>query len=302
MATDTASWPILVDKAILMDNQPQETIIASHVQRYVRVAGMLGVAGMRSVCRGRPMSVAPEPEQVGGSPSGSAKKQTSARRGTSFEPSWVAAVKSTADRLDGELLRASPGTTWSADHEIARKEISRARSHADRSALKVRGRIRPLWRRTAAWWTGYDVDQAWTALHTASEALLIIEDPGVVKAQLGDTAAAVVTALSPGDIRAEGYLKTLELLAPSGVYLSEDDQKQLRAIREVCDNSFDAAHGDARVYRNTLIQLGRSRLYLCVSHIRTKGYSVNRTSRKILVRLAAMTTASSGLFSSGPLK
>ena len=37
-------------------------------------------------------------------------------------------------------------------------------------------------------------------------------------------------------------------------------------------------------------------------HNRSKGYSVNRTSRKILVRLAAMTTASSGLFSSGPLK
>jgi hypothetical protein len=34
----------------------------------------------------------------------------------------------------------------------------------------------------------------------------------------------------------------------------------------------------------------------------SKGYSVNRTSRKILVRQAAMTTASSGLFSSGPLK
>ena len=35
---------------------------------------------------------------------------------------------------------------------------------------------------------------------------------------------------------------------------------------------------------------------------RAKGCSVNRTSRKILVRQAAMTTASSGLFSSGPLK
>ena len=38
------------------------------------------------------------------------------------------------------------------------------------------------------------------------------------------------------------------------------------------------------------------------AHKRVKGYSVNRTSRKILVRLAAMTTASSGLCSSGPLK
>ena len=38
------------------------------------------------------------------------------------------------------------------------------------------------------------------------------------------------------------------------------------------------------------------------AHKADKGYSVNRTSRKILVRLAAMTTASSGLCSSGPLK
>ena len=42
---------------------------------------------------------------------------------------------------------------------------------------------------------------------------------------------------------------------------------------------------------------------LCAAaHKPPKGYSVDRTSRKILVRLAAMTTASSGLFSSGPLK
>jgi hypothetical protein len=37
-------------------------------------------------------------------------------------------------------------------------------------------------------------------------------------------------------------------------------------------------------------------------HKPLKGYSVNRTSRKILVRPAAMATASSGPFSSGPLK
>jgi hypothetical protein len=35
---------------------------------------------------------------------------------------------------------------------------------------------------------------------------------------------------------------------------------------------------------------------------RVRGISVNRTSRKILECQAAMTTASSGLFSSGPLK
>jgi hypothetical protein len=201
------------------------------------------------------MSVVPEREPASDCLPGSEDKQNSVQRGRSFEPSWVAAVRSTADRLHGELLRAARGRS-PADHEIAREEISRARCQADRPALKVGGRIRQLWRRTAAWWTGYDVDRAWTALHTASEALLIIEDPGVVKSQLGDMAAAVVTALNAGDIRAEGYLNTLELLAKPGRDICEDDREQLRAIREVCNDSFDAAHGDARVYRNTLIQLG----------------------------------------------
>jgi hypothetical protein len=200
--------------------------------------------------------VAPEQESDGDP--GSAEKQTRAR-GTSFEPSWAAAVKSTANRLAGDLLRASPGTALSADYEIASEEISLARFCAGRPVLNVSGpfrRIRRLWRRAAAWWTGYDVDQAWTALHTASEALLIIQDPGDVKAQLGDMAAAVVTALNVGDIRAKGYLKTLELLAQPSRNIGADDRKQLRAIREICNNSFDAAHGDARVYRNTLILLG----------------------------------------------
>jgi hypothetical protein len=199
--------------------------------------------------------VVPEPEPASDPLPDSAEKQISTQRGRFFQPSWVAAVRSTADRLEGELLRASSGETSPTDLKIVREEISRARDEADRPALSGCGQIRRLWRRTLAWWTGYDVDRAWTALHTASEALLLIEDPGDVKSQLGDMTAAVVTALKPGDIRAEGYLKTLELLAQPGREISGDDRKQLRAIREVCNNSFDAAHGDARVYRNTLIQL-----------------------------------------------
>jgi hypothetical protein len=38
--------------------------------------------------------------------------------------------------------------------------------------------------------------------------------------------------------------------------ISSEDRDQLRAIRSDCDSSFDAAHGDARTYRNTLIQVG----------------------------------------------
>lgn len=181
-----------------------------------------------------------------------------AGRSRSFEASWVAAVRSTADSLEGELQRA-PDANPPADFKIAKDAIGRAQHLADRPALEVSGRFRwiqRLWHGTAAWWTGNEVNEAWQALHIAGQALLTIEDDFVVKSQLGDMAAAVVTALTPQDIRTKDYLKTLEMLAPPKVPISLADRAQLRDIRQVCDSTSDAGHGDARVYRNTLIQLG----------------------------------------------
>jgi hypothetical protein len=148
-----------------------------------------------------------------------------------------------------------------ADYEIIEQAIKQARIYADgQSQLAGDGkhrRIRWLWHEAKSWWTGSDVDEAWRALHRGSQALLMVEDDAVVKSQLGGMAAAVVTALSPGDIREKGYLKTLEQLAsPSVKEISPEDRDQLRVIRSDCDSSFDAAHGDARTFRNTLIQVG----------------------------------------------
>jgi hypothetical protein len=102
---------------------------------------------------------------------------------------------------------------------VASQAISEARELAGRPGLEAPGGrlagLRRLGRRAAAWWTGASADQAWAALHTASLALLAIEPPEVVKARLADLAATVVTALSPGDLRIPGYLRTLELLAPA---------------------------------------------------------------------------------------
>jgi hypothetical protein len=184
------------------------------------------------------------------------------------DASWVAAVRTTADNLEGELRRVlqdEPKLTASgrplADYDIIEQAIKQARFYADRpSQIPVEGRnrwIRRLWREAKSWWTGFEVDEAWRALHRASQALLMVEDDAVVKAQLGGMAAAVVTALSAGDIRDKGYLQTLEQLAvPSVEVITQKDRDQLRAIRSDCDSSFDAAHGDARTYRNTLIQVG----------------------------------------------
>jgi hypothetical protein len=171
----------------------------------------------------------------------------------------VAAVRSTADRLEGELQRTSLEVS-PADYEVASQAIGEAREQAARPGLDPGpGRLpwlRRAGRRAAAWWTGSDAEQAWAALHTASHALLTIESPEVVKSRLADLAAMVVTSLSPGDLRVTGYLRTLELLAPAEVKITPADRAQLRAIREACDNAADGGHADARTYRNTLIMVG----------------------------------------------
>jgi len=174
-----------------------------------------------------------------------------------IEPAWVARVGSTADRLEGELQRIATEAT--PDQAIATEAIKRARAQATRPQLKVSGRFRRTrrpGRRLGSWWSGGDVEQAWAALHTAGQALLEIEPSEVVKAQLGDMAAAVVTSLSPGDLRVKDYLATLRLLAPAKRDITAADRAQLRSIRQACDSSSDGGHADARAYRNTLILVG----------------------------------------------
>ena len=179
-----------------------------------------------------------------------------------LKPSWVAIVRSTAHRLTGELLRTyrvDPPADYAASQQTVKKAIEAALRHAHRPDL-VAGRGFFRWprvtRRVADWWTGSHTDLAWTELHTAGQALLAIEHADVVKSQLADMAATVVTTLESGDLRVRDYLKTLELLAPAGTNITPADRAQLRAIRQACDSSADGGHADARAFRNTLIMIG----------------------------------------------
>jgi hypothetical protein len=181
----------------------------------------------------------------------------------SLVPSWVASVRSTAQQLQDELERTLPLYSPAApdpSHEMASEAIQRALYHAQRpSADALTGHRKPLrrlWRRVADWWTGSDDDQAWAALHAASQALLAVEAPEVVKAQLPDMKAIVVTALPPEDLRVKEYLKTLDALQQPCRAITPADRAQLRAIRQACDSSTDGGHADARAFRNTLIVLG----------------------------------------------
>jgi hypothetical protein len=177
-------------------------------------------------------------------------------------PGWVASARSTAHCLGSEL-QMTRGQKPPADvvsQQVVKKAIERAYRCAQRqdlvaSAGKFGWLPRPG-RRLADWWTGADVDQAWAELHTASQVLLTIEAPAVVKSQLADMAAVVVTALDPRDVRVPDYLKTLETLAPPSRDIRPEDRAQLRAIRQACDSSTDGGHADARAFRNILIIVG----------------------------------------------
>jgi hypothetical protein len=178
-------------------------------------------------------------------------------------PVWVAYAKSTARRLTGELNQArcqDRSPEYGAIHQTIDDAIKQAQCHAQRSRLIVSNRpfrrLRSLSRRIADWWTGGEVDQAWAALHTAGQALLAIQSPAAVRAQLADMAATVVTALDPGDLRRKDYLTTLELLAPADRDIGPADRAQLRAIRQTCDSCADGGHADARAFRNTLVLVG----------------------------------------------
>jgi IPT/TIG domain-containing protein len=178
-------------------------------------------------------------------------------------PGWVASVRSTADRLAGELAQTScqdPPPYYATICQTVEKAIHQACEHASRRGLIVRNRpfkrLRSMWRRIADWWTGGEVDQAWAQLHTAAQFLLVIQAPDVVKSQLADMAAAVLTALDAEDVRRKDYLQTLQILAPPGRDICLADRVQLRAIRQACDSSADGGHADARAFRNTLMLVG----------------------------------------------
>ena len=161
------------------------------------------------------------------------------RRERSFEAPWVAGINSTADRLDGELKRV-PGN--GPDYQVAAEAIALARHLAERPSLLVDDRLRlrglrRLWKRVGSWWAGTDVDQAWSAIHTAGEALLGIESPESLRSQIGDMAATLVTTLTSDDLRTSSYLATLDLLTDPQHEISDEDRAQLRAIRNACDSS-----------------------------------------------------------------
>jgi hypothetical protein len=176
---------------------------------------------------------------------------------------WMAEVRGTARRLEAELHRTDydrMNSGQQADYVAICHAIDTAKRCAEWSPPRPAGQhlasLRQLWRRTVSWWTGGEIDLAYSALHTAGQILLSVEQEDAVKAHIPDMAVAVAADFRPSDLRVRGYLKTLEILAHPDRRIGDSDRAQLRAIRQACDSAEASAHCDARTFRNTLVVMG----------------------------------------------
>jgi hypothetical protein len=176
---------------------------------------------------------------------------------------WMAEVRSTARRLEAELHRTDydrMNSGQQADYVAICHAIDTAKRCAEWSPPRPAGQhlasVRQLWRRTVSWWTGGEIDLAYSALHTAGQILLSVEQEDAVKAHIPDMAVAVAADFRPSDLRVRGYLKTLEILAHPDRRIGDSDRAQLRAIRQACDSAEASAHCAARTFRNTLVVMG----------------------------------------------
>lgn len=176
---------------------------------------------------------------------------------------WMAEVRSTARRLEAELHRTDydrMNSGQQADYVAICHAIDTAKGCAEwsppRPASQHLASVRQLWRRTVSWWTGGEIDLAYSALHTAGQILLSVEQEDAVKAHIPDMAVAVAADFRPSDLRVRGYLKTLEILAHPDRRIGDSDRAQLRAIRQACDSAEASAHCAARTFRNTLVVMG----------------------------------------------
>jgi hypothetical protein len=178
-------------------------------------------------------------------------------------PAWQITVIAEALRLQQEFSRVDDAGRSGPIGRGVQEELIRAvratgrdertlfyPAYPDTPAART-----PALRRLVAWWNGSQLETAWAALHVAGEQLLLIQPEAVVLAQLDDIDAAVLSNLGIGDARTADFHDFIVELAKRRT-LTEASRERLRLIRHAANATSDAAHADARSYRNTLILIG----------------------------------------------
>jgi len=120
-----------------------------------------------------------------------------------------------------------------------------------RSADTRRGR---LGRTISSWWTGYEVEEAWSALHAAQEALVAVQDEATLRTQLSDLEAGIDSNLA-SDPRTKPFKDSLAAIRRKST-ITTADRETIRGIRMVVNATSDAAHRDVRSFRNAITVIG----------------------------------------------
>jgi hypothetical protein len=152
--------------------------------------------------------------------------------------------------LQDELDRAaSEGAADPTDPNVA--IVSKNLEVAVAAAESPRERSQQL-RRPLLWWSGAAVETAWSALHEADQALLMLQGADTVKARLPEISAAVEANLPAGDSRIATYKELLKGYQEG----NKLDRPQIRIIKRAVDAASDTAHSNVRGYRNILSAVG----------------------------------------------
>lgn len=147
-----------------------------------------------------------------------------------WSSAWRAEVRDQAQRLDDDLAVVPVAESVAAYHE-ARTSIDKARVFSDAEATP------------ATWWSGSNVEGAWSNLGAAREALVGIQDEAVVRAQL-----PYLRSLAATSDNTKG-------LIPIGDAPAVADRAALAQVMRVHNVQVAIEHGDVRRLRNMVIGL-----------------------------------------------
>ena len=160
---------------------------------------------------------------------------------------WKVYVVERALWLEDELTLAEqePEAQKPEGHEVV-KSCRKLLADARRS---VKGEtLRNIWN----WFTGYDIERAWSALHAAQAQLILIQSEKTVRAQIPEIQAAL-PRLEKNDPRRRAYEPMLKDVRAGKLSIDVDLRHELRQAMETTFREADAVFGRIRGFRNVLL-------------------------------------------------
>jgi hypothetical protein len=194
------------------------------------------------------------------------QKEDCSKRRRHSNSSWRSQILAGVDRIELELCLANAnraaksqtsdpsasvlgddGVVPAQDRTVV-QEITRQLERARCLALPPANPLRQF----RSWWTGEDVERAWSSLHAANQALVTIQDAATVRALVPDIHAAARAHLRAGDKRLIAFEEWFKRQRHNDTDLSLGDRQMLKLTRQAAESASDQANVNLRGFRNVL--------------------------------------------------